>query len=291
MNKHGQFDMFDLFSPLEAEMDAPPVAQEASKTPVIAPEPIFEPVAEAIAEVTTAPDEVPAVTDSVPEIPFETTNAADQANEAPSSPQAGIDHAIAQEPAAEIVDDQQAAAEAISVIEPISESIAGEINTAEQDSTTLSETTIAAVEATVTETIVEVAAEDTRATDESSVDTDAVPSVGSEAEHAIEPASDESNDTKVEKTRKTKKTDAPLNAEMPTEAPVIFTLMSASNHPLTIQELTVGDPERRKGYLGKHRGMWLNVLMPANTFNRLSDNAKSDMRERLRAELESNFNA
>lgn len=88
------------------------------------------------------------------------------------------------------------------------------------------------------------------------------------------------------KAPKAKKGEEP---EVPAEEPIIFTLTSASNHPLTIQELTMGDPAKRKGYLGKHRGVWLTYLVSANAFNRMSEEAKADMRGRLQAEMEGRF--
>jgi hypothetical protein len=92
----------------------------------------------------------------------------------------------------------------------------------------------------------------------------------------------------VVKATKAKKAEEPV-AEAPAEELIIFTLTSASNHPLTIQELTMGDPAKRKGYLGKHRGVWLTYLVPANAFNRMSEEAKTDMRGRLQAEMEGRF--
>jgi hypothetical protein len=55
--------------------------------------------------------------------------------------------------------------------------------------------------------------------------------------------------------------------------------------PMVITELAVGDPVKRRGYLGKYRGMWLSLIVTETAFSRFSEQQKEDMQGRLKHKM------
>lgn len=79
----------------------------------------------------------------------------------------------------------------------------------------------------------------------------------------------------------------------------MFDLFSAPDEPavvadpeiMVIEQLTVGEPPRMRGYIGKYRRVWLTVMNSAAAFEQCTDAEKQGMQDRLRAGLEEKANA
>lgn len=68
-----------------------------------------------------------------------------------------------------------------------------------------------------------------------------------------------------------------------TEEPELLVIETMIDGDLFItQELIVGVPARRHGYLGKYRGRWISLLVDARAFARFSEEEKEAMRGRLK---------
>lgn len=56
---------------------------------------------------------------------------------------------------------------------------------------------------------------------------------------------------------------------------------------MSIEEITIGKPAKKQGYIGKFQGRWIHLLLSVPAFALLDELGKEAMRDRLRGHLES----